>query len=72
MTDRVLFYPLFITVRERKGFPRAFMDAWFDYIKWALNTHMVFWTGVYPGSFEKSRKIERSPSHSSICAKISE
>jgi hypothetical protein len=57
--DRVLFYPLFVTLRERKGFPRAFMDAWFDCVKWNLDTHMAFWTGVYPQSFENSRKALR-------------
>ena len=56
MTDRVLFYPLFVTVRERKGFPRAFVDAWFDCVKWALNTQMIFWTGVFARESRKSRE----------------
>jgi hypothetical protein len=56
--DRILFYPIFVTVRERQGFPRAFLVAWFDCAKWVLDAQMVFWTGVCPGSFEKSTKLD--------------
>jgi hypothetical protein len=44
--DRVLFYPLFVTLRECKGFPRAMMDAWFDYALWLIDVQTVFWLGV--------------------------
>jgi hypothetical protein len=44
--DKVLFCPLFVTLRERKGFARAMLDAWFDRAPWIIDAHSAFWPGV--------------------------
>jgi hypothetical protein len=50
-----------LSQRERKGFPRAFLDAWFDCARWLIDAQMLFWTGICPASFEKILDAKSAP-----------